>query len=333
MTSWIKNVKDSSKRIRDEFMQSMGVGSDCDIDSMLENRTQRFQQYSEALEKLSTSMRIYQEASHKFTKASVDLSHAFSHFFEVQLRDCTSSDPNFDQIKSLAQGALRLEEVQQSLQSEIFAPAQQMQTGQVLQPICELRRQTSNIQHQMQLLKQKLMEYVSLSRAASSQRKYPTEYEKASQRAALAEASLLNLAAEMNGELNAIEKRRSIDMRNELLTVIACQLFIHTRAKEHYEQLLPFLPGTAKPLSEISEYAVERPHCNPFKNDTIGVLCYEGKESRSLIDIPIYYHVADLRVSNKDQSLVHPIEAEASFKDIHYSQQSAAAILRDKHAY
>lgn len=68
------------------------------------------------------------------------------------------------------------------------------------------------------------MEYVSLSRAASSQKKYPNEYEKASQRAALAEAFLLNSAAEVNGELDAIEKRRSIDMRNELLTVIACQV-------------------------------------------------------------------------------------------------------------
>ncbi|KAL0583568.1 hypothetical protein ABG067_006486 [Albugo candida] len=292
----------------------MGVGSDCDIDSMLMHRTQRFQQYSEALEKLSTSMKCYQESSQRLNKASIDLSHAFSHFFEVQLRDCTSSDPNFDQIKSLAQGALRLEEVQQSLQSEIFAPAQQMQTGQVLQPIYELRRQTANTQHQMHLLKQKLMEYVSLSRAASSQKKYPNEYEKASQRAALAEASLLNSAAEMNGELDAIEKRRSIDMRNELLTVIACQIFVHSRAKEHYEQLLPFLPGVAKPLSEISEYAVERPHCNPFKNDTIGVLCYEGNESRSLIDIPIYYHIAELRISDNDQSLVHPIKGNASFK-------------------
>lgn len=28
-------------RIKDEFLQSMGVGSDCDIDSMLMHRTQR----------------------------------------------------------------------------------------------------------------------------------------------------------------------------------------------------------------------------------------------------------------------------------------------------
>lgn len=65
------------------------------------------------------------------------------------------------QFRSLAQGALRLEEVQQSLQSEIFAPAQQMQTGQVLQPIYELRRQTANTQHQMHLLKQKVPRFTS----------------------------------------------------------------------------------------------------------------------------------------------------------------------------
>lgn len=65
------------------------------------------------------------------------------------------------QFRSLAQGALRLEEVQQSLQSEIFAPAQQMQTGQVLQPIYELRRQTANTQHQMHLLKQKVPLFTS----------------------------------------------------------------------------------------------------------------------------------------------------------------------------
>lgn len=33
-------------------------------------------------------MKYYQESSQRLNKASIDLSHAFSHFFEVQLRDC-----------------------------------------------------------------------------------------------------------------------------------------------------------------------------------------------------------------------------------------------------
>lgn len=69
-----------------------------------------------------------------------------------------------------------------------------------------------------------LIDYDCVRRSADSQKKGTPEFERMAQRQHAAEAGLVALTNEINSELNALEARRSVDMKNELLTVVACQV-------------------------------------------------------------------------------------------------------------
>lgn len=70
----------------------------------------------------------------------------------------------------------------------------------------------------------KLIDYDSVRRSAEAQKKGSPDYERMQQRQQAAEMGLIALTNELNVELNAIEGRRGSDMKNELLTVVACQV-------------------------------------------------------------------------------------------------------------
>jgi hypothetical protein len=144
-----------------------------------------------------------------------------------------------------------------------------------------------------------------MRRSAESQRKSTPEYERAAQRLAAAESSLATLTAELNTELAAFESRRSVDMKNELLTVVACELFVHARAHHHYEQLVPLLPGMARPLLQVVEYARGRPRTNPAETDTVGVIHYAGEASRGVMEKPLQYH--HKLAASAESASVHPL--------------------------
>ncbi|GLE06168.1 hypothetical protein PINS_up015379 [Pythium insidiosum] len=312
MASWIKNMKDGSKRLKEEFVRSIGVGGDGEcLDPVLEYRSQRFTKYNESLEKLSRAMTHYVETSQAHTQASVGLMHAFSAFFESQMQDVAPEDEQYAPTKSLAQSALRLEEIEQSLRANVFDTAHDMQMQHVARSIQQLRKNNAGLQKQLQSLKQRLMDYDSLRRSVESQKRNSPEFEKMQQRAAAAEASLVSMTNEINAELNAVEARRGTDLKNELLTVVACQLFVHARAHEHYEQLLPLLPGVSTPLVQLAEFARGRPRSNPTENDTIGVVSYAGAGSRHAIEHPLQFHH---RVAPIDRaSAVHPFPSTTQF--------------------
>lgn len=69
-----------------------------------------------------------------------------------------------------------------------------------------------------------LIEYDSVRRSAESQKKNAPEFERAQQRVQATEATLVAMTNGINADLNAIEARRSADMRNELLAVVASQV-------------------------------------------------------------------------------------------------------------
>lgn len=75
-----------------------------------------------------------------------------------------------------------------------------------------------------------------MRRSAETQKKGSPDFERMQQRQQAAEAGLVALTNDINSELNAIESRRGVDMKNELLTVVACQVrsrglsLAHTRA-------------------------------------------------------------------------------------------------------
>lgn len=118
--------------------------------------------------------------------------------------------------------------------------------------------------------------------------------------------------------------------RTSALTI--AQLFTHSRAQEHYQQLLPLFPGVAKPLLQIVEYARARPRGNPaaaLATDpaSVGVIAYTGAESRSAIDHPLQYHVKGLgAVPGAAQLLasVHPLQS-TQFAELHFAEKLALA--------
>ncbi|KAJ0390338.1 hypothetical protein ATCC90586_011715 [Pythium insidiosum] len=150
-------MKDGSKRLKDEFVRTIGAGGEGEcLDPVLEYRSQRFTKYNENLEKLSRAMTHFVETSQAHTQAGVGLMHAFSVFFESQMQDVAPEDEQFVPTKALAQSALRLEEVEQSLRSNIFDAAHDMQMQHVARSIQQLRKNNAGLQKQLQLLKQRV---------------------------------------------------------------------------------------------------------------------------------------------------------------------------------
>ncbi|GAB9471265.1 hypothetical protein Gpo141_00008485 [Globisporangium polare] len=332
MASWIKNMKDGSRRLKDEFVRTIGAGGEGSIDPVLDYRTQRFNRYNESLEKLAKAMAQYSDASQVYAQASTNLMHSFSEFFETQLQDYPQEEEDYGNAKSLAQSALRLEEIHQSLQANVYGSARDMQLECVAKSIQELRKNNAGLQKQIQGLRQRLIDYDSVRRSAEAQKKGSPDYERMQQRQQVVEMGLVALTNDINVELNAIEGRRGSDMKNELLTVVACQLFIHSRAQEHFQQLLPLLPGIARPLLQLAEYPRARPRVNPGASQgsdggNVGVIAYAGAESRGVIDRPLQYHHQQQRATVCTGELlasVHPVST-LQFSEIHFAEKLALA--------
>jgi hypothetical protein len=91
-------------------------------------------------------------------------------------------------------------------------------------------------------------------------------------------------------------------------------MFIYSRANEHLQQLVPLLPGVAKPLVLLlAESARRRGHqsqpTNPATSDVMGIISYSGEYSRRVLEQPVRSH----RESVGGVAAVHPI-AIAPFK-------------------
>ncbi|GMF21618.1 unnamed protein product [Phytophthora lilii] len=313
----------------------MGAGAEGSVDPVLE-----FNRYNDLLEDLSKAMTHYTNATHAYAQATAHLMHAFSAFFESQMQDAqdgklavssvcgiflcdltlrfiAASAESGDQssgIKALAQSSLRVEEIQQSLQENVFDVAQSLQHRTVVQPLQELRASNATLGQQLRNLKQKLSDFDSAQRNAEAQKRSPPDFEKAQQKLQAATVSLSAVAESVDADMSVIEARRDSTLKNELLTVVAAQLFIHSRANEHLQQLVPLLPGVAKPLVLLLAESSRRrrhlsPPTNPAESDIMGVISYSGEFSRGVLDQPVRSH----RDSLVDVAAVHPI-AIAPFK-------------------
>lgn len=317
----MKGVKDGSRRLKDEIARSIGAGADGGVDPVLEHRTQRFNRYNDRLEDLSRAMTQYTNAMRTYAQTTAQLMHAFSAFFEFQMEDAhgATSCGQLSRVQSLAQSSLRVEEIQQSLQENVFDVAQSMQLRTVMQPIQELRASNATLSQQLRALKQKVSDFDSAQRNTETQRRSPLEFEKAQQRLQAA-ASSLSLAAEsVDADMTVIEARRDSALKNELLTVVAAQIFVYTRANEHFQQLVPLLPGVAKPLVLLlAESARRRRPTNPATSDVMGVISYCGKYSQSTLEEPLRSH----REALADVAAVHPI-AIGPFKKMHFAERMA----------
>ncbi|KAG6622213.1 uncharacterized protein IUM83_09882 [Phytophthora cinnamomi] len=322
--SLMKGVKDGSRRLKDEIARSMGAGSEGGVDPVLEYRTQRFNRYNDRLEDLSKAMTHYTNATHAYAQATAQLMHAFSAFFESQMQDAQEASGDSVEspgVKALAQSSLRAEEIQQSLQENVFDVAQSLQYRTVTQPLQELRASNANLAQQLRNLKQKVSDFDSAQRNAEAQKRSPPDFEKAQQKLQAATVSLSAAAESVDADMSTIEARRDSTLKNELLAVVAAQLFIHSRANEHLQQLVPLLPGVAKPLVLLlAESARRRRPANPATTDVMGVLSYCGEYSRGVLDHPVRSH----RDSLADVAAVHPI-AMASFKEMHFGEKMAAS--------
>ncbi|KAG7395945.1 hypothetical protein PHYBOEH_003024 [Phytophthora boehmeriae] len=313
--SLMKNVKDGSRRLKDELVRSIGAGAEGGLDPVLEDRTLRFNRYNERLEELSRAMAQYTEATQAYAQATSQLMHSFSAFFESQMQDAEEADfSDPPGAKILAQSALRVEEIQQSMRENVFDVAQSLQYRTVVQPLQELRASNANLSQQLRALKQKISDFDSAQRNADAQKKSPPDYEKAQQKLQLATSSLTAVAESVDSEMNVLETRRHTALKNELLTVVASQLFIHSCANDHLQQLVPLLPGIARPLVLLLAEASRRRRSqsqptNPLTSDVMGVISYAGEGSRAVLSQPVHSH----RDSLPDVAAVHPI-AVAPFK-------------------
>ncbi|KAF1779880.1 hypothetical protein GQ600_7175 [Phytophthora cactorum] len=259
----------------------------------------RFNRYNDRLEELSKAMTHYTNVTHAYAQATAQLMHAFSAFFESQMQDAqeVESGDQSPGIKALAQSSLRVEEIQQSMQANVFDVAQSLQYRTVAQPLQELRGSNAAL------------------------KRSPPDFEKAQQKLQAATASLSAVAESVDADMSVIEDRRDSALRNELLTVVASQIFIHSRANEHLQQLVPLLPGVAKPLVLLlAESARRRQPTNPATSDVMGVISYCGEYSRGTLDQPLRSH----RDSLVDVAAVHPI-AIAPFKEMHFAEKMAAS--------
>lgn len=110
--------------------------------------------------------------------------------------------------------------------------------------------------------------------------------------------------------------------------LVQSQLFVHSRAHEHYQQLLPLVPGVARPLLEITEYARARPRENPIANDPagVGVLTYTGPESHGAVERPLQFHQRQPDVVLL--ASVHPLQ-NLPFAELHYGERLALATYDD----
>ncbi|KAL4088497.1 hypothetical protein PRIC1_012917 [Phytophthora ramorum] len=329
--SLIKGVKDGSRRLKDEIARSMGAGTEGGVDPVLEYRIQRFNRYNDRLEELSKAMTHYTNATHAYAQATAQLMHAFSGFFESQLQDAEEAAAPADSrdqspgVKALAQSSLRVEEIQQSLQENVFDVAQSLQHRTVVQPLQESRASNASLSQQLRNLKQKLSDFDSAQRNADAQKKSPPDFEKAQQKLQAATASLAAVAESVDADMSVLEVRRDSTLKNELLTVVATQLFIHSRANEHLQQLVPLLPGVAKPLALLLAESARRRHhhsppSNPATSDLMGIICYSGEFSRGVLNESVRSH----RDSLTDVAAVHPI-AIAPFKEMHFAEKMAAS--------
>ncbi|ETL47318.1 hypothetical protein F441_03071 [Phytophthora nicotianae CJ01A1] len=321
--SLMKGVKDGSRRLKDEIARSIGAGSEGGLDPVLEYRTQRFNRYNDRLEELSKAMTHYTNATHAYAQATAQLMHAFSAFFESQMQDAqeVESGDQTPGVKALAQSSLRVEEIQQSLQQNVFDVAQSLQYRTVVQPLQELRGSNAGLSQQLRNLKQKLNDFDSAQRSAEAQKRSPPDFEKAQQKLQAATASLSAVAESVDADMSVIEARRDSALKNELLTVVASQIFIHSRANEHLQQLVPLLPGVAKPLILLlAESARRRQPINPATSDVMGVISYSGEYSRGTLDQPLRSH----REALVDVAAVHPI-AMAPFKEMHIAEKMAVS--------
>ncbi|KAI9979553.1 hypothetical protein PInf_029019 [Phytophthora infestans] len=271
--SLMKGVKDGSRRLKDEIARSIGAGYEGGVDPVLEYRTQRSLQGYDATTPMQT---------HTYAQATAQLMHAFSAFFESQMQDAQEGESGCQSpgVKALAQSSLRVEEIQQSLQANVLDVAQSLQYRT-----------------------QKLSDFDSAQRNAEAQKKSPPDFEKAQQKLQAATASLSAAAESVDADMSAIEARRDSALKNELLTVVASQIFIHSRANEHLQQLVPLLPGVAKPLVLLlAESARRRRPINPATSDVM-----VATETHSLT------------------SLLSTQSTIAPFKEMHFAENMAAS--------
>ncbi|KAI9909407.1 hypothetical protein PsorP6_014732 [Peronosclerospora sorghi] len=152
----MRGVKDGSRRLKDELARSIEAVSKGGVDPVLEYRTQRcdeeipkaisdlrthFNRCNERVEDLLKAMTHYTNMMHAYAQASAQLMHAISALFESQMQDVQDeTNDQISRLKPLAQSSVQhVEEIQQSLQANMFDVAQSVEYRTVVQPMQELR--------------------------------------------------------------------------------------------------------------------------------------------------------------------------------------------------
>ncbi|KAF0725661.1 hypothetical protein AaE_009687, partial [Aphanomyces astaci] len=91
---------DTSRRLKEEILQTAGVHDSGCVDPVLDTRTQRFNQQCTAIERLHASTAEYVKQADAMAKASSALVHEFKAFFNIQLAQGTANLDNDDHIPS-----------------------------------------------------------------------------------------------------------------------------------------------------------------------------------------------------------------------------------------
>ncbi|ETV88369.1 hypothetical protein, variant [Aphanomyces astaci] len=279
MRSGLQSMVDTSRRLKEEILQTTGVHDSGCVDPVLDTRTQRFNQQCTAIERLHASTAEYVKQADAMAKASSALVHEFKAFFNIQLAQGKVDKESEDLVRQLAQASECLESIHWGLQKSVHAASSTMLTEKVLKPISKLKQHNTTIQKHVQLRKQKMLDFDALRRAAGTSPESQAKLR-------IAEESVVKATVDLNDTFDRMDDNRGFILRNEFLALTASQIFVSTKCHVGLQQLLPLMPGVAGRLFDLSLLS-QAPQLasDPVQHAALGVLDYAG--ANCLLERPV----------------------------------------------
>ncbi|ETV90460.1 hypothetical protein, variant [Aphanomyces invadans] len=234
----------------------------------------RFNQQCTAIERLHASTAEYLKQADAMAKASSALVHDFKAFFNLQLAQGKADKESEDLVRQLAQASECLESIHWGLKRSVHDACRALLAEQVLKPITALKLKNANVLKNVQVRKQKMLDFDALRRATSTSSR-PSPESQAKLRAA--EESVAKATADLNETFDRVDDNRGYILRHEFLALTASQIFQASKSHVALQQLLPLMPGVAGRLYDLTVMSQAPEHASdPIKNAALGVLDYAG---------------------------------------------------------
>ncbi|CAK4197338.1 unnamed protein product [Aphanomyces euteiches] len=315
MTSWMRSglqtVVDGSRRLKEELLQTAGVYEAGSVDPVVEARTQRFLQHSQAIDRLHAATVDYMKQIEAASKASTTLVHEFKLFFTTHLAQSHPDDNEEGKtlLRQLVHASECLENVHWAFKQTVHETTNTFLGDKVLKPLGRLKAQNATTQKHLHTRKQKMLDYDALRRSSASTRP------ETQQKIRVAEEAVVKMTAQVNQCFDDVEDSRGHLLRSELLAFTASQMFASTKCYLSLNQLVPIMPGVAGHLVDLSRRSKEsHPLVHPTKNEILGIIDYSGPNSA--MEYPVHQtKCLNLTLSQLDD--MSRVDENAPFETMH----------------